>query len=237
GGSRGQGCHAHRQWPRRADARQDDRQRLAPRFRHRHLRQGRPGGAGRGRAADPSHRAPHGRRHRGISRHCARRRGPVQERAMRARTALLALLMVAVLSLAPPGAHALPPGLVTKSSPYDVTQTLDRLEDLLKKNGFTIVSRTDLRAIAKAGGETIAAAQVLTVSNPPFDAGLLTGQRAIGLELPLRILAYEDTSGHVRLIYADPDLLAQNYNVTSQPVAVQHMVQLLDQLTDEAIKP
>ena len=156
---------------------------------------------------------------------------------MRARTALLALVMAAVLSLAPPRAYALPPGLVTKSSPYDVTQTLDRLEDLLKKNGFTIVSRTDLRAIAKAGGETIAAAQVLTVSNPPFDAGLLKGQRAIGLELPLRILAYEDTSGHVRLIYADPDLLAQNYNVTSQPVAVQHMVQLLDQLTDEAIKP
>jgi uncharacterized protein (DUF302 family) len=156
---------------------------------------------------------------------------------MRARMALPALVMTAVLALAPPGALALPPGLVTKSSPYDVTQTLDRLAELLKKNGFNIAARIDLRAIAKVGGETIAPAQVLIVSNPPFDAGLLKGQRAIGIELPLRILAYEDTSGHVTLTYLDPDRLAQNYNVTSQPVAVQHMVQLLDQLTDEAIKP
>jgi len=158
-------------------------------------------------------------------------------RVMRARVALLALVLPAMLALAPPRAAALPPGLVTKSSPYDVTQTLDRLAELLKKNGFNLEARIDLRTIAKAGGETIAPAQLLVVSNPPFDAGLLKGQRAIGIELPLRILAYEDTSGHVTLTYLDPDRLAQNYNVTSQPVAVQHMAQLLDQLTDEAIKP
>ncbi|MFI4986990.1 MAG: DUF302 domain-containing protein [Alphaproteobacteria bacterium] len=156
---------------------------------------------------------------------------------MRTRIALLVLLAVAVLSLAPRGAAALPPGLVTKRSPYDVTQTLDRLEELLKKNGFTIVARIDQRAIAKSGGETIAAAQLLIISNPPFDAGLLKSERASGLELPLRVLVYEDTSGHVTLTYHDPERLAQSYNITSQPVAVQHIVQLLDQLTDEAVRP
>ena len=156
---------------------------------------------------------------------------------MRARVALPALVLLTVLALAPREAVALPPGLVTKSSPYDVAQTLDRLADLLKKNGFNIETRIDLRAIAKLGGETIAPAQLLVVSNPTFDAGFMKSQRAVGLELPLRILAYEDTGGHVRLTYLDPDQLAQNYNINNQPVAVQHMAQLLDQLTDEAIKP
>ncbi len=151
--------------------------------------------------------------------------------------ALLALLAVAVLSLAPRQGVALPPGLVTKRSPYDVVQTLDRLEDLLKKNGFTIVARLDLRAIAKAGEETIAPAQLLIASKPPFDAGMLKSEREVGLEVPLRILAYQDTNGHVTLSYKDPDQIAQNYNITSQPVALQNMVQLLDQLTDEAVKP
>jgi D-alanyl-D-alanine carboxypeptidase len=157
--------------------------------------------------------------------------------AMRARVALLTTLILAVLAVAPQVAHALPPGLVTKRSPYDVTQTLDRLEDLLKKNGFTIVARIDLRPIAKEGGETIGAAQSLIASFPEFDGRLLKSERAMGLDLPIRILASEDTSGRVTLIYPAPDRLAQRYNVTNQPVAVQKMVQLLDQLTDQALKP
>ena len=142
-----------------------------------------------------------------------------------------------MLSLSSRVGEALPPGLVTKRSPYDVTQTLDRLEDLLKKNGFTIVSRVDNRAIAKKGGETVGAAETLSISKPDFDAGLLKSERTIALDLPLRILAWEDASGRVSLAYPDLDRLTQHYNITNQPVAVQHMAQLLDQLTDEAVKP
>ncbi|HEY6334463.1 MAG TPA: DUF302 domain-containing protein [Alphaproteobacteria bacterium] len=153
------------------------------------------------------------------------------------RAFLHALLIVAVLTLAARGAEALPPGLVTKRSPYDVTQTLDRLEDLLKKNGFTIEARVDDRAIAKKGGETIGAAETMSVSKPDFDAGLLKSERTIALDLPLRIVAWEDTSGRVSLAYPDLDRLVQRYNITNQPVAVEHLAQLLDQLTDEAVKP
>lgn len=156
---------------------------------------------------------------------------------MPARPALLALVAAVFLLFAAGDARALPPGLVTKRSPYDVTQTLDRLEELFKKNGFKIVARIDQRAIAKEGGETVAAVQLLLVSQPSFDAGMLKSQRAAGLELPLHILVYEDTGGHVTLTYPDPERLAERYTITSQPVAVQHMAQLLDQLTDQAIKP
>jgi uncharacterized protein (DUF302 family) len=153
------------------------------------------------------------------------------------RAILLALLIVAAIPVAPRGGSALPPGLVTKRSPYDVTQTLDRLEELLKKNGFTIVARIDNRAIAKKGGETVGAAETLSVSKPDFDAGLLKSERTIALDLPLRIVAWEDSSGRVSLAYPDLERLVQRYNVTNQPVAVQHLAQLLDQLTDEAVKP
>ncbi|HYB09238.1 MAG TPA: DUF302 domain-containing protein [Alphaproteobacteria bacterium] len=156
---------------------------------------------------------------------------------MTTRPFLHALLIVAVLTLAARVAGALPPGLVTKRSPYDVTQTLDRLEDLLKKNGFTIEARVDDRAIAKKGGETIGAAETLSISKADFDAGLLKSERTIALDLPLRIVAWEDASGRVSLAYPDLDRLVQRYNITNQPVAVEHLAQLLDQLTDEAVKP
>ena len=58
-----QGRDADRQRARCAHPRQDDRQRHAARPRHRHLRQERPGRAGRRRPADAQDRQDHGRRH------------------------------------------------------------------------------------------------------------------------------------------------------------------------------
>jgi uncharacterized protein (DUF302 family) len=74
-------------------------------------------------------------------------------------------------------------------------------------------------------------------SCPDFDAAMLKSEHRVGLELPLRALAWEDTNGAVYLTYPGPDRLAQRYNITNQPVAVQHMTELLDQATDEAVKP
>lgn len=156
---------------------------------------------------------------------------------MRARPAVLGLLMFAVLLGPPRAAMAVPAGLVTKKSTFDVTQTLDRLEDLLKKNGFNIVARVDQRAVASKGGEHIPAAQLLIFSLPNFDAALLKSDRVVGLELPMRALAWEDTNGRVYLTYPDPDRLAQRFSITNQPVAVEHMVDLLDKLTDQALQP
>ena len=65
-GPAGQGRHADRQRPGRADPGQDDRQRHDARPRHRHLRQARPGRAGRRRPADAPDRPAHRRRHRDL---------------------------------------------------------------------------------------------------------------------------------------------------------------------------
>ena len=156
---------------------------------------------------------------------------------MRALVLIPAVFALALLAAAP-GAHAfLPPGMVNKRSPYDVTQTLDRLEDLLKKNGFTVVARIDDQAIAKRGGETVPPVQALIVSASGFDAALIASERATGLDVPMRILCWQDQDGHVNLTYPAPDRLAQRYNVTNQPVPVQHMIDLMDTLTDQAVKP
>ena len=64
----GQRRDPDRQRPGRADQGHDDRQRSAPRRRHRHLRQGRPERAGRRRPADLADGRPDGRRHERVMR-------------------------------------------------------------------------------------------------------------------------------------------------------------------------
>jgi uncharacterized protein (DUF302 family) len=155
---------------------------------------------------------------------------------MRAPLAPAVLISLALL-LAAGAAMALPPGLVTKKSPYDVTQTLDRLEEALKSKGCAVAARLDERAIARKGGEHVPATELLIFSCADFDAAMIKSERRVGLDLPLKALAWEDTNGGVYLTYPAPDRLAQIYNITNQPVAVQHMSDLLDQATDEAVKP
>jgi uncharacterized protein (DUF302 family) len=156
---------------------------------------------------------------------------------MRLGPALACPILAAVLLLAPGFARAAPPGLITKRSAFDVAQTIERLTDQLKKAGFTILAHIDQRAVAAKGGEHIPAAELLLFSYPDFDAALLKSDRVVGLELPLRALAWEDTSGRVSLTYPSPDRLAQRFDITNQPVAIEHMGQLLDKLTDQAVQP
>ncbi|HLI12995.1 MAG TPA: DUF302 domain-containing protein [Alphaproteobacteria bacterium] len=153
------------------------------------------------------------------------------------RAVLTVVLLLASLVAWPRPPSAAPAGLVTKKSTFDVAQTLDRLESLLRQNGFTIIARVDQRAVAMKGGEHIPPAELLQFSLPAFDAALLKSDRVVGLDLPLKALAWEDTSGRVYLTYPAPDQLAQRFDITNQPVAVQHMAELLDRLTDKALSP
>jgi uncharacterized protein (DUF302 family) len=155
---------------------------------------------------------------------------------MRAPLASAVLLAIAMLGL-PRAADALPPGLVTKKSPYDVSETLDRLEAALKAKGCSTAARWDERATARKGGEQVPATQLLVFSCPTFDAAMIKSERRVGLDLPLKALAWEDTNGGVYLTYPAPEQIAQSYNITNEPVAVQHMSDLLDAATDEAVKP
>jgi uncharacterized protein (DUF302 family) len=156
---------------------------------------------------------------------------------MYARLASTLLISIAVLIAAAGAGHALPSGLVSKKSPYDVSQTLDRLEAALKGKGCSVVARIDQRQIARKGGEQVGATQLLIFSCPDFDAAMIKSERRVAIDLPLKALAWEDTNGGVYLTYPAPDQLAQTYNITNQPVAVQHMGELLEDATDEAVKP
>jgi uncharacterized protein (DUF302 family) len=156
----------------------------------------------------------------------------------RSRRHLPFVVLLAFAAIAAPRAgQAVPPGLVTKKSPYEVSQTLDRLEAALKAQGCATIARLDERAIARKGGEQVAATELLIFSCANFDAAMIKSERRVGLDLPLKALAWEDTNGGVYLTYPAPDRLAQIYGITNQPVAVQHMSDLLDQATDQAVKP
>jgi uncharacterized protein (DUF302 family) len=127
--------------------------------------------------------------------------------------------------------------LVAKKSPHSVAVTLDRLSDVLKTRGIGIVARVDHAGAAQKIGQALKPTQLLIFGNPELGTPLMQSNRRIGLDLPMKVLAWEDDTGQVWLAYVKPDVLKSEHSVNGHDDIFNEMTQALDKLTDEAIKP
>lgn len=122
-------------------------------------------------------------------------------------------------------------GLIVKPSAHGVTETLDRLEAVLKKKGVTVFARVDHAAGAKKAGLALAPTQVLIFGNPKLGTPLMQSKRAIGIDLPLKVLAWKDGNGKVWLAYNDPAYLAKRHAIADRDPVFAKMAKILDKLT------
>jgi uncharacterized protein (DUF302 family) len=105
-------------------------------------------------------------------------------------------------------------GLVTISSRHGVKQTIDRLEATMKAGGATIIARVDHAAAGAGVSLPLRPTELLIFGNPKAGTPLMQAQQTMGIDLPLKALAYEDSSGKVWLTFNDPAWLAARHSVT-----------------------
>jgi uncharacterized protein (DUF302 family) len=129
------------------------------------------------------------------------------------------------------------PAMTTKPSPHSVARTMDRLEAALREKGITLVARVDHAAGAKKADMALKPAQLLIFGNPKLGTPLMQSNPQIGLDLPLKVLAWEDAAGKVWLGYTAPADLAARYRIGDRAEVVQKMTGVLDQLTTQATQP
>jgi uncharacterized protein (DUF302 family) len=104
-------------------------------------------------------------------------------------------------------------GLVTIASTYPVKEAIDRLEAALRAKGVTIFARIDHAAGAASVDMLLRPTEVLIFGNPKAGTPLMQANQTIGLDLPLKILAWQDAAGKAWLTYDDPRWLAQRYRL------------------------
>lgn len=148
---------------------------------------------------------------------------------LRLRIAALAAILLAV-PMTPAGAQ----DLETKKSAHSVSQTMDRLAAALEEKGITVVARIDHAAGAQKAGLTLKPTQVLIFGNPKLGTPLMAAERKIGLDLPMKVLAWEDDKGDVWVAYAKPEDLKQRYGVSGQDKVFETMAGALANFTSKA---
>jgi uncharacterized protein (DUF302 family) len=129
-------------------------------------------------------------------------------------------------------------GLTTVESHFGPKETLDRLEADVKAKGLTVFARIDHAAGAAAVGLTLLPTAVLIFGNARGGTPLMQSSQLIGIELPLKVLVWQDTSGKTWLSYVDPANLAKRYGLPAETAtAVGNLMGVLRALTAKAASP
>ncbi len=124
---------------------------------------------------------------------------------------------------------------VQKKSPYSVKQTLDRVEVILNKKGITVFARVDHAAGAEKVGLQMNDTQLLIFGNPKMGTPLMNEQILMGLDLPMKMLAWKDTRGQTWLAYTRPQALQQRHQLKNQMI-IEKMNKALDAISQKAIE-
>jgi uncharacterized protein (DUF302 family) len=104
-------------------------------------------------------------------------------------------------------------GLTTISSSFPAKETMDRLVAAVKAKGLSVFARIDHAAGAAAVGLPLPPTELLIFGNARGGTPLMQADQAIGIDLPLKALVYEDAAGNVSLAYNNPAWLARRHGL------------------------
>ena len=111
-------------------------------------------------------------------------------------------------------------GLVTVDSVYGVDETTDRLESTLRDRGLIVVARVDHAANARRVGKELRPTQLLIFGNPQLGTELMQSRQTAGIDLPQKLLVWEDAAGQAHVTYNDPQYLAQRHGIEGEDQAL-----------------
>jgi len=127
-------------------------------------------------------------------------------------------------------------GMITVKSVHSVKDTINKFESTAKERKLMIFARVDHAAGAQKIGKTLRPTELLIFGNPQGGTPLMECAQSVGIDLPLKALAWEDASGQVWLGYNDPQYLALRHGAKDcMPVAAK-LRKALDALATEVVR-
>ncbi len=127
-------------------------------------------------------------------------------------------------------------GLTAVRSPYGAPETMDRFEKIARDSGMNIFARIDHAAGAAKVGLSLRPTQVLVFGNPKGGTPFIECSQTVGIDLPLKVLVWEDATGHVWIGYNDPAWIGHRHGADNCP-AIGAISKALANLVDKAIAP
>lgn len=137
-----------------------------------------------------------------------------------------------ILSLALIGQTAMA-DMIRVESAHDVGTTIDRLAEAVEGAGAKIFARIEHAKGAASVDMELAPSTALIFGNPKLGTPALQAAPTMGVDLPLRVLAYQD-GDKVILVYHDPADVAALHGLPADHPVIARMTGALAKLTAKA---
>jgi uncharacterized protein (DUF302 family) len=151
-------------------------------------------------------------------------------------SAVLAIIVSATILMNAKQASADGDGLIIKQSDFGVIKTLDRLGIALERKGIKVFARIDHSKGAQSVGMKLPPTAVIIFGTPKIGTPLMQSNPAIGLDLPLKAVAWKGADGVVKLAYTDAAWLAKRYGISDRAKVFKKVAGALAKFTDMATK-
>ena len=125
------------------------------------------------------------------------------------------------------------PGVVTKLSPRPVGDTVARLTGMLAAKGVKLFDTIDQRAAAREVGLDLRETVLMIFGNPVAGTPVMMAAPLSALDLPLKVLIWDD-EGQTKVTYYAPAALATRHHLNADLAA---KLSVVDPLTDALIAP
>jgi uncharacterized protein (DUF302 family) len=113
-----------------------------------------------------------------------------------------------------------------------VDETMDRLESLAKQHGLTVFARINFAKDAAAAGLKMPPTQLLILGNPAGGTPLMVAVPGTALDLPLKVLAWQDQADRCWVSFNTPEYLQQRHGF---PAALMANIAGLEKLVQAAV--
>jgi uncharacterized protein (DUF302 family) len=120
---------------------------------------------------------------------------------------------------------------VLKKSAYPFAPTIDRIQTTIAQAGNTIFATIDQAAAAKSAGLTLRPTVLIVFGNPKAGTALMEASPLVGLDLPLKLLVWED-GGVVNLAYTPMSEIAARYSIAGHEAVIAAIDAALAKFTD-----
>ncbi len=126
-------------------------------------------------------------------------------------------------------------GIITIESIQNFEQTYSSLETAISSDeNFQTFVQLDNQANASNVGMELRPTKLIIFGNPNLETPLMQNSQTIGLDLPQKMLVWEDQDGIVKISYNDPLYLQQRHGISGNDSQVQQIAIILENLAKAA---
>jgi uncharacterized protein (DUF302 family) len=118
-------------------------------------------------------------------------------------------------------------GIVDVESHHSVDETIERLRAVLAAKSVTLFALVDHSGEAAKAGLTMRPTKLLIFGSPKAGTPVMLAAPSIAIDLPLKILVWEDADGKAWVSYNAPEYLRERHNVPAELMPILAVVEAL----------